>query len=799
MSYTQFPSQKKSFASKTKKWEKDCIDGAEAMALYSYGSLRKSYNEKRINYNLYANILDENDVRQITDPLNLENSYTPAKMQNYPIINPKIDLLWGEESKRMFDWRVRAINADAISIKERKLSVKLGEIIAAEMQKDSVDKEELQKKLKEFDKYKNFTYQDERELMGTWILKHLWTEQNIKIKLDDGFKDGLLVAEEIYQWDIVGTKPVLIKHNPMNVFTVRSGESNRIEDSEIIVVDSYYPPGKIIDEYNEYLTDEQIKIIEERAMNNNVYGNTTYPDMTLDKTNIEQELDSTIDSTIFETGLNSYRSPFDRNGNVRVVKVYWKSMRKMIKVKYYDEQGDEQYELMPETYKVDKNKGEEGKVIWINEWREGHEIATGYTSKDKIYVRMQVKPVQFRRLENPSECQSGFVGSIYNTNDNIAVSLYDRMKPYQYMYNALMYNIELLIATNWGRIMKLDTSLIPDGWETEKWISYAKYLKIAPVDPFKEGNKGAATGKLAGNMQSANANPVIDMEQGNTIQLYISMMEHIQQEVGKIAGVSGAREGEIAPSASVGNTDRSYVQSTHTTEYYFSVHNDVKKRVLAVGLEVAKMAWKDSKTKKLQYVTDDMITKMVTIKTEDIAMIDFDIAISNSREDTNLKEELKQLAHAGIQTGALNFSQLIDILNSSSVSEIGRKIEKAEQDRIEREQKNQEQQYKIEQQKIKSVQDEAQKERDLKVELENIKAQTEITLAELKSKLSSIDKNVDFNHNGIVDNVEMDSQRLENQHDTEEKQKEREFEKEQNVKDRELKLKIEKMKNDKKN
>ena len=791
MSYKQFPSQKKSQGAKTKQWKMDCIDGAETLAIYRDEGIRKSFRNKRINYDLYSNILDEDDVKKIVDPLGLNNTYTPAKMQNYPIINPKVDLLCGEETKRRFDWRLRTINDDAISSKEEELVKQLSAILAEEMQNEAVNDEELAKKLAQFEKYRNYTYQDIKEESGTWILKHLWEEQGLKMKFDKGFKDALLAGEEIYQWDIINSQPVCIKHNPLNVHTVRSGESSKIEDAEIIVIDSYYPPGKVIDEYNEYLTEAEIKTIEDRANNGMGLGNSNTPDATMDRRDM---VDNSVDTAIFETGLQDYASPFDSNGNVRVVKVYWKTMRKMLKVKYYDDEGDEQYELMPETYKIDETKGEEAKVLWINEWMEGHKIASGYTASDGIYVKMQVRPIQFRRMENPSKCYPGIVGTIYNTNDNVAVSFYDRMKPYQYMYNALMYNVELTLATNWGKIMKLDTSLIPDGWEVDKWISYAKFLKIAPIDPFKEGQKGAALGKLSGNLQSSNSSPVIDMEQGNTIQLYISMMEHIKNEVGEIVGVSKAREGSISPSSTSGNVQREVIQSSHITEYYFAEHADLKKRVLITGLETAKLAWANSGTRKLQFVTNDMATKLISIDTEDIQSIDFDIHISNSKDDQELLENMKQLAHAGIQNDKINFTQLMDIYNSDSLSAIRRKIEKAEQEKSERDQKTQEQAQVMQTEKLQAEAQEKEKERAHDIELEAIKGENAITLEQVKAQFKNIEKGVDLDHDGVKDEVEIEKAKINNQATSIEEEKKRKFEAEQNEKDRLNKLELERLK-----
>jgi hypothetical protein len=792
MSYKQFPSQKKSLAKKTKQWKKDCIDGAEAMAIYRDENLRKSFKTKKINYNLYSDILDQDDVKKIVDPLGLDNTYTPAKMQNYPIINPKVDLLWGEETKRRFDWRLRTINDDAISQKEEDLNGELQQLIIEQIKAESHNEEEFNEKLAEFEKYKKYNYQDKREEAGTWILKHLWEEQGIKMKLDKGFKDALIAGEEIYQWDIISEQPVLKKHNPLNVHTVRSGESPYIEDAEIIVIDSYYAPGKIIDEYNEYLTESEIESIETRSLQSTGSGDSSYPDAMMDRKDM---LDSTVDTAIFETGLRDYATPFDSNGNVRVLKVYWKSMRKMQKVKYYDDEGDEQYELMPETYTIDKDKGEEATTLWINEWWEGHKIACGKTaSDDGIYVKMQVRPVQFRRMENPSICYPGIVGTIYNTNDNVSMSFYDRMKPYQYMYNALMYNVELAISTNWGKILKLDVSQVPDGWDVEKWMSYAKFLKIAPVDPFKEGQKGAALGKISGNLQSSNANPVIDMTQGNTIQLYISMMEHIKQEVGEIVGISRAREGQISPSSTSGNVQREVVQSSHQTEYYFVEHADVKKRVLITGLETAKIAWGSSKTKKLQFVLSDMATKMITINMEDIRSIDFDMYISNSREDQELLENMKQLAHAGIQNDKINFSQLMDIYTSDSLSSIRRKIERGEESKLKRDQDSQQQAERMQTEQIQAAEKTRQENYQHDINLETLKGSNAITLEEVKAQFKTLHGGLDVDKDGIRDDVEIVKVKLQREAEAAENEKQRTFEASENEKERANKKELERMK-----
>ena len=784
-----FPSQKKPFSQKGDSWRKSCINGAEHFVFRQENgdTLRKSRENKIINYNLYSDILDEDDVKKILDPLKLDSSFSPAKLQNYPIVNPKIDLLLGEEIKRRFDWRVRVINDDAISSKEDKLNQELSQLIVEFYKQDSIDEEELNKRLDEFQKYKTFNFQDIREQTGTWILKHLYEKQRMKSKWDRGFKDALLVAEEIYQWDIIASEPVFIRHNPKNVYTVRSGESPYIEDSEIILIDSYYPPGKVIDEYHDYLKESEVKKIEQLALND--FSGEHFPDRVLDPT----EMNFVIDRAITEGTARAEASPIDNNGNIRVLKVYWKSMRKIKKVKYFDDFGEEQYEIMPETYVIDKDLGEEEQVMWISEWWEGHKIGSTLSSSedDGIYVKMQPRPIQFRNLENPSLCHPGIVGTIYNTNDNKGVSLMDRMKPYQYMYNNLMYNTELAIATNWGKIMRMPMHEIPAGWEVDKWISYAKYLKIAPVDMFNEGTKGAAMGKLAGAMNQNN--PIIDMEMGNTIQMYINMMSYIKQEVGEIAGVSSQRQGQISSNELVGNVERAVSQSSHITEYWFAEHADLKKRCLAIGLETAKIAWKDSNNKKLQFVLDDMSTQMITINGKDIREIDFDISITDGGMEGQLLQELKSLAQAGLQNDKLTFTQLMDIYTSDSISSVRRKIEKGEVDKLERDDKIRQQEQEMQQQQLQAMAEEKEKDREHDFNKIDKEIEKAVTIEQLKAGLNTFGKGLDADGDGIKDEVELEKEKLRNQHESQENEKDRKHEKELIKKKIEAELEKEKL------
>ena len=86
-------------------------------------------------------------------------------------------------------------------------------------------------------------------------------ELNIPLIFNQGFMDAMAVGEEIYQCDISWWRTYNRErlNNPESrVF--KSGYSNKIEDAEIIVIEDYWSPSKVIDTFYDVLTKKDIEI-----------------------------------------------------------------------------------------------------------------------------------------------------------------------------------------------------------------------------------------------------------------------------------------------------------------------------------------------------------------------------------------------------------------------------------------------------------------------------------------------------------------------------------------------------------
>jgi hypothetical protein len=158
--------------------------------------------------------------------------------------------------------------------------------------------------------------------------------------------DAMAIGEEIYQCDIVGGEPVIERVNPLNIRIFKSGFSNRIEDADLVIIEDYWSPGKIIDTYYDVLTAKDREYIE-KAPNSldspakdsmdNIDERYGFIDpVTLDNGVPSGEGFYFDANGLFSDSTSSSLLPYDLAGNLKVLRMYWKSRRKIKKVKSYD-------------------------------------------------------------------------------------------------------------------------------------------------------------------------------------------------------------------------------------------------------------------------------------------------------------------------------------------------------------------------------------------------------------------------------------------------------------------------------
>ncbi len=696
----QFPRQALPYSKKTQKWRRDCLLWGDSRSLTNYSPVRKSVRHKQINYDLLRGIIHMEDVALLLNPSGVEADYIPEKIQHFPIMNSKLEVLIGEELKRPFDWRAVVTNMNAVSEIERAKKEGLLQALRQSIEDTSLSEEDYAARLDQLDEEFNYNYQDFREIRANQYLRHFSKELNLPLIFNEGFRDALAVAEELYQCDIVGGEPSVERINPQILRTFHSGRSNKIEDADIIIIEDYWSPGRILDTYGDSLSKRDIEYLEnlpdylgagESAMGIPDYRRGLVPRRMVDDViNFDVSSDSIFSATTDEQLDGSYL-PYDLDGNVRVLRMYWKSRRKILKVKYYDkESGEERFSFYAENYVVNEAEGEEADTMYINEAWEGTLIGGHNHNFEEakndgtygIFVNIRPRPIQFNRLSNPSKCHFGIIGTIYNLNGGKPYSMVDMMKPYNYLYDVIQYRLMDSTASAWGSLAEVDLSLIPDKWGVEKWLYFAKIHHLAVKDSFNEGVEGAARGKLAGGMNN-NSQRVISDASYNYIQQLINLAEYVKVELGEIVGINRQREGQIANRETVGGVERATLQSSYITERYFAIHNDTKRRVLDCLIEVAKIAARGKKIK-FRYIASDGSIKLMEFDGDEFAENDYGIVVDASSDILNLEQKIDAIAQAALQTQQASLSDIMKMWSSAnSLAEKIRVLEKAENKRME--------------------------------------------------------------------------------------------------------------------
>lgn len=797
---TNFPPQALPFNKKNEAWRRKVMDWADSKTFFNYSLVRKSIVHKKINYDLVEGKLHMNDLELILNPEHQQANFIPENIQHYSIINSKLNVLRGEEAKRVFDYRVIVTNANDISEIERNKKAELLQRLEQLIQDESKSDEQFNQELERLNDYYAYEWQDLREIRANSLLNHYVKELEIPFLFNQGFMDAMTVGEEIYQCDIVGSEPTIEKLNPLKLRCFKAGYSNRIEDADIIIYEDYWNPGRVLDTYYDVLTPKDREYLEEAPDN---LGQSAIDNLdNVDErfgfvTNnmIGDEITSTegffFDPFGVDGVVNNSLLPFDTQGNVRVLRVYWKSKRRIKKIKYYDpETGEEQFRFAPETEQINPDMGEEETIYYINEAWEGTKIG------DEIYINIRPRPIQYNRISNPSRCHFGIVGSIYNINEGKPFSLVDIMKPYAYLYDIVHDRLNKMIAKNWGKIINLDLAKVPKGWDVDKWMYYAKSNNIAVIDSFKEGNFGAAAGKLAGALNNASSG-VIDADWGNNIQQYLNILEYIKNALSDVAGISKQREGQISNRETVGGVERATLQSSHITEWLFTTHDSVKKRVLECFLETAKIALK-GRNKKFQYLMSDGSTQITEIDGDEFAESDYGLVVDNSNLIQELNQKLDMLVQAGIQNQAISFSTALKIYTSMSMADKIRMIQRNEeemrqqaqqQQQIEQQQFEQQLQQKAQAEQMQMQQNDTLNQRDneTKIIVAEINAQTSLQNAQLQGQLKALSSGdqgmtesesakLEENKRQFNERLSLDKQRLS-------------FDKDRTQRDQELKLK----------
>ena len=654
---------------KEKNWYKERANNLRGMAFTSGadGGNTSEYKRKKVNYDLYNNIIDIKDFEYVCKPFGSEAGELPASFTNKDICSSRIKALIGMEMKRPFSFKTIAVNEEATNRKEaarfdmiRDFTVsQIMQPIQIELEQkyqeqtkgrkltpdeqaqvqQQMSAETEQRTPPEIDKYMSRKHQDPAEAMAHQLMQGIVQKEDIKRKFEKGWKHATLSGEEIYWVGQVRGKPSLGVTNPIRFDYDKSPDQDFIEDGEWAVAEYRMTPHQVITMFGDDMSDTEI----DEIYNNSKKGSQIH----------DQEW--------------TFNEAENKAGNtISVYHCTWKDLRRMGFLTYMDKNGEEQMSIVSEDYTLDKDLGD----ISI-EWEWIPEAYETYIVQNDMYFKMRPVQGQHKDLNNLFECKLPYYGAAYDNLNSETTSIMDRMKVWQYYYNIVMYRVELLMASDKGKMMLMNINAIPKsaGIDIEKWLYYAEALKIGWVNPNEEGNKGLDVTNMA---------KEINMSLMSDIQKYIELAEYIDKQCGDSVGLGDSVTGQIAERDAVANTRQNTVATSNILEPYFDLHNHVKRNVLQAMIEQCKISYADSQDEFITYTLDDLTTQMLKIDAGLLDSSTYGIFVTSSSKAHEAVELVKQLAHAAQQNQAVNLSDVIKVVRSEGIQEAEEQLEVAE-------------------------------------------------------------------------------------------------------------------------
>ena len=785
-----FPQQKLPLKKKDEKWQHDCVNYIIGEGnIVSDGPTHSKFGELQTYYNLYNSIFDERDFKKITNPFKVEDGF-PATPQDFNIIRPKVDLLIGEETKRPMNFRVVRTSQEAASdLMEAQKQLLIQYLQAAITSKmGPEEQQQFQQQLQNGEimppeaiaKYMDKDYKDVVENAAYHTIVYLREKLNLDNEFIKGWKDALIAGREIYYVGVLGAEPYAERVNPIDFSFDKSPDLEFIEDGSWCCRKMRLPITEVYDRYYDKLTEKDLNKLEE--MINKVSGNSAG-----DKD--ERDLFKGIQ-------LHFYDNPINDDASSRCVNVWhccWKSFKKMYYVTTFDQTGQPQIDILDESYIP---TGDEISVEqdWIIE------VWEGYRCGNDLYFGIQPVEYQHVSIDNPNSQKLPYCGAVYSNTNSKPRSLVSILKPLQYMYIVLWYRLELAIARDKGKVVNMDITQIPKSMNItpERWMHYLGSVGVNFINPYEEGWN--IPGREGGKPAQFNQITALDLTMSNVIAEYIQLMDKIETLAGTISGITEQRTGAISTSELVGNVERSVVQSSHITEPLFWVHNQCKRRVLNMLINVAKGAWEETGKKKLSYIFDNGERAFIDIN-EKFYYEDVDIFVSDTSKDVENIQKLQQLIQPAMQNGA-SLLEAAEILTNDNFNILKQKLkdmqtrqeqlaQQQQQAQAEQEQKLQEMQNQTKQQELMLQEAQMDLQR-YQIDQDNA---TKIAVAEISAYRGTENKDVDTN--GIPDPVEIANQAIQQQKiDSDAYTKRYEARQKREIENQKIKLEQDKMKHE---
>ena len=711
-----FPDQFKTDKEKQdESWIKNTMDYFANRAYAEYVKNRDTFVK---NYDLVKGILrmedfyQEPQVRSFTDVLTADLEL-PAYVKMYSIVTTPLNELVGEVSKRPDSFRVKAFDDDSQSEELEFKTQILQEYVISEAKKkmqieallkgQELDENDPQVQQQTLESVKDQidSYTSVAEKWANHILTSQKAEFVMKEKSEDAFRDLLISSREFFHIYEDNSKLGfnIEVANPKNVWFLTTPDRKYISDPTGRAQGAYAAGIVQVMELSEIIetfpdiTKEEIDHLRSSLQD---YGLINVRESNLGNPNATPGIDSvtydTYDPLVLQTRMIIESEMKENNDGLRdflgltsnvssfgykyvVVRAYWISKKKIGKLIYLDELGNEQSLLVDESYKSKTIPTEQSlEWGWINQWYQGVKIGPD------IY---NIKP--YKLLD-----YCPIIGVVHEVKNTEARSLVDLMKPFQVLYNVCMNQLYKLLEKEVGKVYLTSIRHIPipkDGDAQDAldiWEMEARNRGVMFIDDSPENLKSPS---------SFNQFRDIDLTRTQEIQSRYQLAVQLKNECWELVGMSKQRLGSISASETATGTNTAISQSYSQTEPLFVAHEYILGQLYQAIIDAAMYVESKKPESTISYVTNSGESAFISVNGTDLKFRDLKVFLTNRPEDQKMFNEIRQLSQTVIQSGG-SLYDIIELYSTNSVRQMKKifKDLKEKQDTIQQQQMQQKQQ-----------------------------------------------------------------------------------------------------------
>lgn len=673
-----------------------------------YDSFQTTRQKKFDNYQLVDGNFNQKEYEYVTKMYGLT---TPARLVNYPIILPKMNLVVGELMAQGLNFTAQVINRDGLRKKNemliraatesllRPIRREMEQALGTKLEDDELQ-ESVPQNLKEFDSKDFKTHMEEyvtiaiKDLIRRFHLKHIFKR---------GMYDMCAVYESMYHITTKNGLPYPERIDPRVAIYDYDIDDEDIENGKFAGTDNWYTINQIIGEFPS-LSPSKVEELEK----------------------IQGQFDQ--GETDFINGSESYyRNEGGNSLKIRVVKLQWRSLRRM-RFKLSDNPYDPEtpyVKMLPDDYKKKKGDKIETRVI--------DDIWEGVLIGNDMLHGFRRSPNQIRYEENYSKSTLDYVGVRPNTFSGSATSLVDSLKNIQMLYNIVIYSIQLALARSGAKAVVYDVSQKPKKMSLASVMHHAKNSGMIFINSKQEGNQ----------LNTFNQWSQVDFTMSNTVNQLASLKAMLEDMADRVTGISPARAGITTSSDLVGVNERSQMQSSLITLPLFESHFKVVSKVF--NRMAAKLKFHLPQKSWMANIFGDNKMKIVKMD-KSLGMDEYGIHLVNSAKDMQDQRDMTSLLDRAVQRndGTVDLAMMARALRADSASEVEGILENGIASAKEVIQSNEERKMQIQEQSNQVAQQKMQ----LDLEKANVQAQADVQVARIQQETKLRETQMKLDHEG---------------------------------------------------